>query len=516
MLSDLKIPVLIVEDQVITRIGLRALLEQIEGVSVIAEADNGKIAVEYAAKLRPAVIFMDITMPVMDGIQATQLIKKESPFAKVIMFTTNESQENFLKALNAGADAYCLKDASKEQIAGALHAVMQGANWLDSGVAARVLRDRSNSAVEEKNDLRFEFSEEQHEILKLLERGYGIERVAIQLKKPLSYIKLELKILLAKLQESEITMSLLSTLNHLKSIFDTAEITQPVKIPTGHLTGDLLNDKYLVEEIIGEGGMSIVYRARHKVLNKVVAVKSLRVHLLHNPSVEQRLRNEASMASSINHPNIVGVHDFDVTAAGQPYLIMDYIDGETLEERILREKRLPPHDCVEILLQLCDALTALHAHKIIHRDLKSSNILLQNNGGSAYAKIADFGISKSLCMQDKESNLTINGEVLGSPSFMSPEHCLSLELDERSDLYSLGCVMYQMLTGSVPFFADNALSIMWQQINENPSRTPFLSSTNNVTPELEEILFNLLHKEPAKRFQSAEDLKCQLQALAVA
>jgi len=512
MNASMKIPVLIAEDQEITRIGLRAILEQIESVLVVAEAENGKIALDLAEKLNPAVIFMDISMPEMDGIKATQFIKEKSPFIKIIMFTSNESEDNFLDALNAGADGYCLKNASREQLQGALNAVMHGANWLDSGVAARVLRDRKRSKAEDDKNWKFAFTKEQNDILELVERGYTIERVAAQLNKPLSYIKLELKILLAKLQESEQTVSLLSTLRHLKSIFESADITQPVKISSGYLTGVSLNDKYQVDEIIGEGGMSIVYKAHHKILNKVVAIKSLRVHLLHNSVVEQRLRNEAGLASSINHPNIVGVYDFDVTKDGQPYLVMEYVDGQTLEELILRETRLSPKLCVEILVQICDALSTLHSHQIIHRDLKSSNILLQSLNGRLIAKLSDFGISK--CLRNKtDGHLTLNGEVLGSPAFMSPEHCLALELDERSDLYSLGCVMYQMLTGSVPFMAESALNMMWQQIHETPARLPFLNASNDVPPELEEILFNLLHKEPSKRFQSAEELKIRLQAL---
>lgn len=514
MQTNASIPVLITDDQAITRIGLRAILEQIPGVQVIGEAHNGQIAVDMAAQLNPAVIFMDISMPLLNGIKATQLIKENNSSIKVIMFTTDDNEENFLDSLSAGADAYCLKQSNKDQLAGAINAVMQGANWLDSGVAAHLLRDRKNSPSKTEKEHRFSFTKEQNDILQLVERGYSIERIAVQLKKPLSYLKLELRLILSRLHESDSgSISPHSTLVQLNNLFESVERTQPVKIPLGNLTGEILDGKYIVEGIIGEGGMSVVYRARHKVLNKTVAVKSLRFHLLNNSVVIQRLRNEANTASAINHPNIVGVHDFNVTEEGQPYLIMDFVEGETLEERILREKTLKPKVCVELLIQICDALSTLHSLKIIHRDLKSSNILLQKEGEKTTAKLADFGISKSLRLDESACRLTMNGEILGSPAFMSPEHCLGADLDERSDLYSLGCVLHQMLTGCVPFTADSALNMMWQQIHVNPSRMPFLTLENEVPPQLEAILFKLLHKDPSKRFKSADELKQEIVAL---
>jgi len=516
MLPDAIIPVLIAEDQVVMRIGLRTTLERIPGVQIVGEAADGQSAVELAGQLHPAIIFMDVGMPRLDGIQATRAIKDIQPDTRIIMFTSNDDEKAFLGALSAGADGYCLKNATEQQLAGAINAVMQGATWLDSGVASKALRTQKTPPTDTtSNQQPSAFTEEQQQILKLVASGLNFNQIADTLHKPVTNLKLELKVILDKLRGThKDPNSPYETYLRLKDILDFAKVNdadsgQPPKIQIGQI----LDAKYIVEAVIGQGGMSMVYRARHTLMNKIVAIKMLHLHLLTDATQVKRLLNEARAAGSISHPNIIAVHDFGITEDGLPYLVMDYVAGESLAEMLHRVKKLPLKLCMELLIQVCDALAALHSHGIIHRDLKSSNIMLIQEKGKLVAKLVDFGIAKTLAGAIGGDDLTVTGEVFGSPAYMSPEQCLGHPVDVRSDLYSLGCVLYQSLTGQIPFDGDEPLNVMWRQVHELPSRLPFLSPTNDTPIQLQTALFQLLNKDAEKRFQSADRVKFEFETI---
>jgi len=505
---------MIAEDQIVMRIGLRAALQKIPGVQIVGEVGDGQTAIDMAKELHPAVIFMDVSMPQLDGIEATRAIKDSQPSIRIIMFTSKDDEKAFSDSLSAGADGYCLKSATEQQLAGAINAVMQGATWLDSGVASKVLRQKKAPA-EHDTIVRplLKFSKEQRQILRLIVRGLDFNEIAKDLQKSTANLKLELNIILSLLRGGQNEPdSASATYRRLKDVLDSAKQTCPDHLPTIEI-GQVLGGKYVVEAVIGEGGMSIVYQAKHTLLNKTVAIKMLQVHLLTDTVQVKRLENEARAASSINHPNIIAVHDFGVTDDGQPYFVMDFVRGENLAEMLHREKKLPIKVCLSILIQVCDALSALHAAGIIHRDLKSSNIMLVQEKGVLSAKLVDFGIAKSVSGAASGQNLTIAGEIFGSPAYMSPEQCLGRPVDVRSDLYSLGCILYQVLTGKIPFDGDEPLNIMWQQVHEVPSTLPFLDNDSQVPIQLRTALFELLNKDPDKRFQSADRLKFEFETI---
>jgi serine/threonine-protein kinase len=502
LISETQISVLIADDQVVLRLGVKMLLEQSPRIRVIAEAGDGEAAVELAARHRPAIVFMDIGMPKLDGIQATRIIKDNYPEIRVIVFTSNDDELAFLSALSAGADGYCLKDATEEQLLSAISAVMQGATWLDPGVA-RLLKSKGKSSS--KSHEQAPFSPLQVRILELIEQGCELPQIAAIVEKALPDVKFELKQILNQLSEKKD-----DSLIHLRTIVESVRPQSSgfIHSPKDRV-GTCLSGKYMIDEFIGSGGMSVVYRAHHIVMDKVVAIKMLHGHLLADGTLIQRLQNEARAAGSISHPNIVAVQDLDVID-NQPYLVMDYVVGETLEDLLKRSYKFEVERAVEIFSQVCDALDTLHSHSIVHRDLKPSNIMIVDNNGKYSIKLLDFGIAKMLSTQESGNRLTLTGQVCGSPGFMSPEQCLGKGIDSRSDLYSLGCVMYEVLTGQSAFPGDNIYNVMRMHVDELPSRLPFLRPGAGIPGELEAAVFKLLNKNADKRFQSAAEVKREL------
>jgi DNA-binding NarL/FixJ family response regulator/tRNA A-37 threonylcarbamoyl transferase component Bud32 len=511
MSSEPIIPILIVDDQMVLRIGLKIVLEGVSGVNVIGEASDGQAAIDLVKRLRPAIVFMDVAMPKLDGIQATQLIKENHPQTRVIMFTSSDDDKVFFGALSAGADGYCLKDATKDQLAGAINAVMQGAKWLDAGVANKLLRGGQRSKT---SGARASFSGEQRQILEMIDAGLGISEIAQGLNQQITDVKIQLRDIVTRLQSPEaIDKSADSALLKLKAILESKAATSSQPQPSRNRVGQCLSGKYMVEDIIGSGGMSVVYRARHMVIGKLVAIKMLHSNLLTDETSVKRLQNEARAASSISHPNIVAIHDFGVSEDDQPYLVMDYAVGDTLGKVLDNYKKLQTKLCLQICLDVCDALIALHSHNIVHRDLKPSNIILVDNKGGLVAKLLDFGIAKIVSTDESAHRLTRTGEIFGSPQFMSPEQCLGETVDHRADLYAVGCIIYEMLTGEQAFGGEVPYNIMWRQINELPSRLAFLHPENQVPVRLESAIFKLMSKQIDKRFQTAQELKDELEAI---
>jgi len=504
------IPILIADDQMILRAGLRAMLEGLSGVTVVGEASNGQDAVDMVRQLRPAIVLMDVTMPILDGIRATRIIKENYSDTRVIIFTSSADDNIFFGALSAGADGYCLKNAKTDQLAGAINAVMQGAKWLDAGVANKLLHVPPSMPSGEKAP----FSGVQKQILEMISGGLDISEIAQSLNRQITDVKVQLKNIAERLQFPEaLNESEDSALLELKAIQQSsAGCSTPLR-KSENMVGETLSGKYLIEDCIGSGGMSVVYRARHINIGKIVAIKMLHGNLAKDETSIKRLHREARAASSISHPNIVAIHDFGFSNDRQPYLVMDCIVGDTLEQVLNKHKKLNAKLCLQISLDVCDALAAVHSHNIIHRDLKPSNIMLVEEKGQLISKLLDFGIAYMTAADPSESRLTLTGEAFGSPGFMSPEQCSGKPVDQRSDLYALGCIMYEMLTGESAFGSDTAYHTFWRHLNEPPSRLPFLSPENQVPVGLEAAVFRLLTKNPDRRFQTAQELKSELELL---
>lgn len=276
------------------------------------------------------------------------------------------------------------------------------------------------------------------------------------------------------------------------------------EIQTQALSALRLSETYQFESVIDTGGMGVVYIARHKLLDKRVAIKMLKPGHFTDAAL-RRFQREAKTASNVSHPNIVTVHDFGVSERGQPYMVMEFVEGISLAQKIKKEGSLSLAETVNIIRQICDALECAHESGILHRDIKPSNIIIMEGGN---VKVVDFGIAKSV---DTESPgqlaLTETGEALGSPLYMSPEQSLGKKVDSRSDLYSLGCVLFECLAGTPPFLGKTALETMMLRINEGPPTLRAASLGREFPHHVEHVIARLLQRDPGDRFQTAAEVR---------
>jgi eukaryotic-like serine/threonine-protein kinase len=283
------------------------------------------------------------------------------------------------------------------------------------------------------------------------------------------------------------------------------------------LVGSIFDGKYEILSLLGQGGMSAVFKAKNLVLNRIVAIKILLGSRNLNEQSLMRFQQEARAASQLDHHNIVKVHDFSVSIDLAPYMVMDYVEGNSIAEIITVEGQLDPYRALDLILQACDALEHAHQQGVVHRDLKPSNIMVtKGKNDSEVAKIVDFGVAK--IMEEEQGSapqLTRTGEVFGSPLYMSPEQCLGKKVDARTDIYSLACVLFEELTGMPPFRADNVLATMHMHISDAPPEVTKLRTDLPNGAVLSSILLTALSKNPDQRFQSMRDFSTALQKAAL-
>jgi serine/threonine-protein kinase len=271
------------------------------------------------------------------------------------------------------------------------------------------------------------------------------------------------------------------------------------------LLGQTLADKYRIEELINEGGMGAVYRATHVLMDKTVAVKVLHPALAADDKIVARFSREARAASRISHPHALSVTDFGEDKGGVVFLVMEYLNGETLKEVIRKEGPMPLPRTVEIIRQVCGALEAAHSEGVVHRDLKSDNIMLIDVGGGDWAKVLDFGIAKITEKVGQDPALTAPNLIIGTPQYMSPEQCSqAAEIDSRSDIYSLGVILYELLIGHVPFTGESPTAIMMKHLQEPPPSV--LEERKDLPASVGRVVTRAMAKRPEDRYQTVSEL----------
>jgi serine/threonine-protein kinase len=276
------------------------------------------------------------------------------------------------------------------------------------------------------------------------------------------------------------------------------------------LTGKKIG-KYIIKEKLGSGGMAEVYKGYQENLDRFVAIKLMHAFLVADQDFLNRFQREARAMASLNHPNIVGVYDFDVYGENSYYLVMEYVRGGTLKERLealtRQGERMPLADVVKMIAEIADALAYAHRREMVHRDIKPANIMLNEDTGRAV--LTDFGIVKLIGSQSMA--FTATGALIGTPAYMSPEQALGKSGDHRVDIYSLGVMLFQMVTGSLPFDADTPLAVVMQHVN---TPTPYPDSIIPDIPwGLQEIILKAMAKSPGDRFESAGELAAALRAV---
>ncbi|HZC40193.1 MAG TPA: Stk1 family PASTA domain-containing Ser/Thr kinase, partial [Streptosporangiaceae bacterium] len=264
----------------------------------------------------------------------------------------------------------------------------------------------------------------------------------------------------------------------------------------------LLGGRYELDGIVGRGGMAEVYRARDIRLDRVVAVKTLRDDLARDATFQARFRREAQSAASLNNPSIVAVYDTGEDNAGPahvPYIVMEFVDGQTLRDLLRDDRRLMPERALEITDGVLRALDYSHRNGIVHRDIKPGNVMLTRNGD---VKVMDFGIARAV--SDAQATMTQTAQVIGTAQYLSPEQARGERVDARSDLYSTGCLLYELLTGRPPFLGDSPVAIAYQHVRENP--VPPSRLDPEIPPWADAIVLRAMAKNPAERYQSAAEM----------
>ncbi len=274
--------------------------------------------------------------------------------------------------------------------------------------------------------------------------------------------------------------------------------------------GDLLGD-YEIISLLGVGGMGFVYKARHRILNKIYALKTLNIEKV-NETAWRRLQLEAQAIARMNHPNIIGIHNLGLHDGVLPFYVMDLLEGENLADLLARSGPLSLEEAIPVFIGVASGLGYAHKKGIIHRDIKPGNIFLlkEKDATGSRVKLVDFGIAKLSGVEAEVQNLTTAGEIFGSPYYMSPEHCDGKRIDARSDIYSLGCTFFEILTGVPPFRGANSIQTMMMHQGQKPSRLTKAMGGKFFPEAMEEMIATMLEKAPMDRYQNLEEVVAEL------
>lgn len=443
--------VLVVEDHVITRLGLNLMLRERSDLRVVGEASDGREAVTMAVSLKPDVVLMDIGLPELDGIEAVWQIKKMAPGTRVLMLTSHEDRDDVLSAIGAGADGYCCKDISLEQLAAAIDAVISGGRWIDPRLSGsnELFAAQPAAAVPSRED----------------NQDCG-DRLA------------------TRLSFSECNLN--------------------------YQSGARFADKYVICQKVVCGERGLVFQARNIHNGSMVAIKFLDDDYDFDVELLNGFCSEARALSNLDHPNLVEVVEFGVTNEGRPYLIMEYQGNQTLEAILAAGVALSIQRVVSIFRQILDGLDSVHNLGRIHGDLRPACIILTGDREHEQVKLSGCGL-----VLKKLGPLTRGGKIkpFAQPFYMCPEGFSGGRLDFLSDIYSVAAVMYHALYG-VPVFSGNSyVEVCQKHLLEKPCFPPTTASGEPMPLVLEDCLNRALSKTPSQRFGSAAELRMEISKL---
>jgi serine/threonine protein kinase len=278
--------------------------------------------------------------------------------------------------------------------------------------------------------------------------------------------------------------------------------------------GSIFDHRYEIISEVGKGATSTVYRAKQIQIGRIVALKLMHPHLLREEMNKRRFEQEAKATAALSHPNLVLVQDYGTSPLGRPFIVMDYVDGPSLDTIFATQGRLTSQQFLDVFLQCCRGLAHAHKRGVIHRDIKPSNIrLYRDEHNVVTAKILDFGIAKLFTQEEESLKMTETGAVIGSPAYMSPEQSRAEQIDHRTDIYSLGVVMYQAVTGVLPFKGKDVFETLYKHIYEAPPTFASLNLGFRIPEAVEALIQKTLQKDPASRYQTMDELQQDLSRL---
>lgn len=448
--------VLIVEDDL--DLSDRVQLWLLHDEHLVESVHDGLLALEMLRSRDYDLVILDWDIPSLNGIDVCRSFRAAGGLTPVLMLTGRANLNDKEVGFDAGADDYLTKPFHLKELSARVRAMVRRSSMIE--MTKQVI-------AQTRPDVYFKLCPE-------CGLAYGLEsEFCADDREPLQMEKLD------------------STL------------------------GAIFAEKYEIESVIGSGGMSVVYRARHKLMDKTVAIKLLDPRLVRQQVAVRRFQLEAQAASRLNHPNLIIIHDFGITPDNQPYIIMDFLSGRSLQQILDEKPQIAPDRARRIFMQAASGLA--HAHKcgVVHRDVKPNNIILErDHTGEEAVKIVDFGIAK-LTGSSPQERLTRAGEVFGTCMYMSPEQCRGQDVDHRSDIYSLGCVMFESLSGLPPFSGENEFDTMQMHLSADPPALRACRPDLEIPGEFETVVLKALAKDAAERYQSMDELVDALSVIPV-
>lgn len=518
--------VLIVEDNVDLANVIRSMLE-FESHSVDM-THNGDEGLSKILSKPYDLIILDWDLPNVSGLEILKAFRATRANTPVIMLTGKDSIDDKEVGLDGGADDYITKPFNLKELGARIRAHLRRAASPSSEILhlGDIRIDIQNRRAT-KGARTYALSSNEIDLLALAAKYPHIRPTSRELldeiwKNDLEKPEQKLRMIMRRLRKKlDPTRSIIfphlyidDATNRNSASSEAAEDTE-----SDPFVGTIFNEKYEMVELIGGGGSGLVYIAKHLTLNIPVAIKILHMTFAAQSDTERRFHREARLMAELSHINIVCVRDFGISEIGPPYIVMELLEGGSLSDIVETGKQLPIKLLVDIFMQVTTALEFAHANGLVHRDIKPSNVVLtKSNKGDVVVKLIDFGMARSIAIETNHANITQTGEVLGSPPYMSPEQCRGEPVDSRSDIYSLGCALYEAATGRLPFSGDNPVEILVKHVMQSAPEPDLSKSgmTLSMQTDLKAILDKCLEKNPADRYQSAVELRQDLEKFASA
>jgi DNA-binding response OmpR family regulator/tRNA A-37 threonylcarbamoyl transferase component Bud32 len=493
---------------------------------------NGLEAQNFILANQPDLIILDWDMPGLSGIEILRDYRAFGGQCPVLMLTGHQAVEDKEVGFNEGADDYLTKPFNIKELAARIRGLLRRSQAVVGNVVTvgDIVVDLDTNKVMKSG-----------KAVTLVPREFQLLSYLVKNRQEASTQELLQRVWST---DAEMTPEALNTvvrrlskkldpdgkILHLTGVMNTGEYQMMVDQTLGGslgqgtlsahadagdpMLGRVLDNKYELIKAIGGGASGQVYKARHKMMNITVAVKILAAQLSTQPELIRRFEREARAAALLNHKNVLVVHDLGMTEELQPYMVMEYLNGFSLSELLAQNGKLAVIDCLEIVGQICQGIGRAHEEGLVHRDLKPGNVMLVADCDSAFTvKIVDFGLAKSTRADEGMPNLTQTGSLIGTPSYMSPEQCRSEAADHRCDIYAIGCMLHEMLTGAVPFSSVNIIETFMRHANEPPPPVALPGEKLQTVLDMQAIVHRCLEKQKEARYQSAQHLWSDLAAV---
>lgn len=518
--------ILIVEDKVDLAVLIRSYLEfQDHDAEAI---HNGGEASELLRSESFDLIILDWDLPEVSGIELLRQVRAAGSSTPVLMLTGKHSITDKQRGFTEGADDYLTKPFNMQELnlrivallrrtmGSAMPATTHSAQPTQNGPieldksSSRATKDGRQISLQPKEFELIELlmnSEPPHKISKLVAAVWPDDPKASfeLLNATLRRLRNKLGIETPQLQESNFPDLAIALAQHTYGHEDEEEVLDP-------FLGMILDGKYELVELVGGGGSGVVYKANHCLLDKTVAVKMLFPHMVGRQLVVRRFQQEAMSTAALSHPNIIKISDFGTGEQGQPYLVMEFLEGKSLAETLEAHGALSTGIALDIIIQATTGLCHAHNKGIIHRDLKPNNLMMLGDIDDTFTvKIVDFGLAKPNRQEERLAKITVTGEVFGSPAYMSPEQCRGEAVDHQADIYSLGCVLFELLSNRPPYTGTDPIDVIFQHCASEPPKFTVEGDNPEINDFLKRILLSCLAKTKQERYQTATQLLDDLQ-----